>query len=329
MRLVKSLLLSVLLSAFALHLTNCGGAVQNTPAPSAPIVTPREPPQVIVPVEEVAEKAFIWKATSPASPDKVLYLLGSVHAANADFYPLDPVIEEAYEASDVLIVELNLAAIPNEKMLQVVFSRAVLPKDQSLKSRLSEETWSKLFETLDKYNVPVESVIRFKPWFAALTIVTLRIVENGYSPAYGIDQHFIEKDDKEIIELESADYQLALFDELPKELEELLILDAMEGSFQSGGDLTQVMAAWRKGDSETLREIMFSSVGQQPEFEPLFKRIFIDRNRTMASRIEELLEDYTSLFVVVGAGHLVGDDGLVAIFEGKGYCVTQLEKLKR
>ncbi len=326
MKQIKALYGVVVFWSFAALHAGCGGTIENTPEPSTPKKNSTQPIETAAPAKEVVEKAFIWKATSSAMPDKTLYLLGSVHAANANFYPLDPIIEEAYQVSDVLVVELNLTSIPKEKMLQVVLSRAVLPPDQNLENSLSKETWSKLTKTLKKHNVPAASFMRFKPWFAALTVVTLRIVESGYSPTYGIDQHFTKKGDKEIVELESVDSQLALFDDLPKEIEEVLVLDAIEGSLQSGGNLEQIMIAWQAGDAEALHKIMFSSVKQQPELEPLFKRMFTDRNHTMAKRIEELLKKHNSLFVVIGAGHLVGDQGVVDIFLNKGYSVVQLEK---
>ncbi len=315
-------------------LFGCGGATQTETVPTSDTQTPDPParPEVTdstAPREEPAGKTFLWQAQSESAPGKTVYLLGSVHMASEDFYPLDPVIEEAYDASDSLVVEVNMAAIPQKKMLQLVLSRAVLPPGQTLKSRLSPETWTKLEATLKKYDVPPETVIRFKPWFAALTLVTLRITEAGYKPALGIDRHFIGRKDKEIVELESAESQLSLFDDLPVELEELLLLDAIEGSLQSGGDLTKVMEAWQVGDVEVLREILFADVGKRPEFVPLYKRLLDDRNHAMVERIEALIAERSTLFVVVGAGHLVGDEGLVALFERKGYSVRQLEKRKR
>ncbi len=318
------LLLSLLALPFA-----CGGVPQTEPASAAPSTAETQPEQTVDETPPVVKKAFLWKATSDGASNKTIYFLGSVHAGKADFYPLDPVIEDAYSESEVLVVEVNLTAIPPKKMAQIVLTRAMLPQGQTLEKNLEEETWSKLAATLEKYHVPAVSIARFKPWFAALTLVTLRITESGYKLTLGIDQYFMKKGDKQIIQLESADSQLALFDEMPGEIQDLMLLDAIEGSLQSGGDLEQIMAAWKNGDADALSEVMFSELEDHPEFAPLHKRMFTNRNHAMSKRIEEITEERSVLFVVVGAAHLVGDEGLVAIFERKGYSLQQLEKQER
>ncbi len=312
----------LVLSLFSL---GCGGATQTaqTPAPQKDAGLAD-----IAPKEEPREKAvtFAWTIRAPSPSSKVITLLGSIHVGNNDFYPLDSVIEETYTKSEALVVELNLAAVPRKKMLQIVQTRATLPGNQTLESKLSADTWAKLLATLNQYNIPVATMTKYKPWRAALTVAMLRIVEAGYSPALGLDQYFIKRGDKEIIELESADFQLSLFDDLSLELQELLLLDAIEGSLQAGGDLARVLNAWKQGDAEALHKAMFGGLTAQPKFHPLYEKMIAHRNTSMAERIEALLKEKNNLFVVVGAGHLVGDDGLLAIFGEKGYFIEQLEK---
>jgi hypothetical protein len=75
-----------------------------------------------------------------------------------------------------------------------------------------------------------------------------------------------------------------------------------------------------------MHHAMFKDLTEHPEFRPIYKRLIIDRNYSMANGIEASLINHNSLFVVVGAGHIVGEEGLAAIFEKKGYKVRQLEK---
>ncbi len=63
---------------------------------------------------------------------------------------------------------------------------------------------------------------------------------------------------------------------------------------------------------------------EAPELEPLYEEIYDERNFNMAARIEEFLTDDEPCFVVVGAGHLVGDNGLVSLLTERGYTVEQL-----
>jgi hypothetical protein len=273
-----------------------------------------------------SEKVFLWKIEPPFSSSKKIYLLGSVHVGNPSFYPLDPVIEEAYRKSDVLAVEVNTVAVPLAEAMEVVFSHAKLPPGEKIYNSLSANVWNKLILALEKYQVPVETVLTLKPWFAAITLSILRVVEQGYSTDFGIDKYFVKKGDKVVIELESINYQLGLFDGMSAELQELLLLDAIEGSLQSGGDLKEALKAWSAGDGRAMHQAMFKDLQTHPEFLPIYKRLIIDRNYAMADVIEASLINLDSLFVVVGAGHVVGEEGLAAIFEKKGYKVRQLEK---
>lgn len=295
-------------------------------APAAPAQEENHP-QTGGAVEEASQKVFLWEVRDPRSDkDRIIYLLGSIHAGHESFYPVEPVIEDAYASSQTLVVEVDLTAVSQGEMQETVRSMARLPRGTTVDSLISPDTWEKLVSVLETYGMTKETVLRSKPWFAAMLIATLRVVKDGFRPDLGLDQYFIGKGDKEIVGLESIQFQLKLFDNLSAELEELLLLDAIEGSIQAGGDIHKVLEAWKKGDPAALQEVMLGGIAKQPRFKPLYKRLVTDRNRTMATRIIKLNQKWETLFVVVGAGHLVGTQGLVAIFEKKGYRVRQLEK---
>ncbi len=303
---------------------NCAGSPQEI-APPVPAVE-----VVAAPVPEPPPpKVMAWRAVLERTGDaeKVVYLFGSVHVASSDAYPLDPVIEDAYAGSEALVVELDIDAVSQQEQVQLVLTKAALPPGETIKDRLSDETYKKLEEGLGRYGVPLHSLSRFKPWFAAITLVTLRITAAGFNPELGIDRYFLGKKDKKIIPLETPDSQLSLFDDMAPDVEELFLLDALGGSLVDE-HLDQMMTAWEEGDAEGLEALMFKPLKDEPAFGPLYKRVFDDRNHAMAEAVVTHLETHDTLFVVVGAGHMVGPEGLVAIFEKQGYAVTQLEKTR-
>jgi uncharacterized protein len=307
--------ISVCLSLLAFFWAGCGGG-----AATETSVTPA----LLAPNVELGEKVFAWRAVNADLPGKQIYLLGSVHAANADFYPLDEVIEDAYQASDVLVVELDTDKMSAQKTQELLQQKALLPPRVTLMDKLSAETLTKLSIALADFGIPEAMVVRFKPWFAAVTISMMRIVKMGFKPDFGIDAYFLKRREKPVVELETAEFQLSLFDEMSPELQELMLLDAIEGSLQTGGDLERLMAAWKAGDADQLRTVLFEELVKRPEFEPLFNKMFAQRNHSMAARILELAREHNTLFVVVGAGHMVGEEGLVEILSTKGYAVEQL-----
>lgn len=235
------------------------------------------------------------------------------------FFSLDPVIEQAYAGSEKLIVEVNTAGIKPDEMKKVVLAYGLLPKGQTLEAVLPPDLAAKLTAFMFVNQLPPNAFSRFKPWFAGLSVVLIRLAKDGYSAQYGIDQYFIKKGDKEIGQLETMEYQLGLFDGFSKELQELVLMDALEGSIQKGGHLEELFDAWAKGDPDKMEDLILADVKNQPQFEALHQKIIIDRNYTMADSIEGMLGESQRLFVVVGAGHLVGPEGLLEILAKKGY----------
>jgi uncharacterized protein YbaP (TraB family) len=307
------------LVAFAALATACGAA----PAPiaGAPSAAP----------DAALGKAFVWRAVHARQPDKVVHILGSVHVGKEGIYPLDRTITEPFVAAQALVVEVNLEALEPAELLVLVLTRAMLPEGETLRDRLSPEAWDRVTAGLQQLGVSVEPLLTYEPWFVAMNLIGVRTVAEGFLPELGIDSHFIGRAEGHmpILELETAEFQIDLFDSMSPEVQELMLLDSIEGDMQTGGDIEELMKLWEAGDAAGLEQLVLDAALEDPTFEPLFQRMVVDRNHTMTARIEELLRLYDSLYVVVGAGHVVGDEGIVSLLRNKGWEVEQLDKRGR
>ena len=87
--------------------------------------------------------------------------------------------------------------------------------------------------------------------------------------------------------------------------------------------MSYVLATCEKQLKIILKTLMYKSLEEAPELAPLFKKLFTDRNLTMADKIARFLETESSYFVLVGAGHLIGDDGIVALLKEKEFSVER------
>jgi uncharacterized protein YbaP (TraB family) len=271
--------------------------------------------------------AFLWRVTSQDDPRKIVYLLGSIHVARPDFYPLDPAIEEAFDASDALVVEADPADIESAKVRTDTIRRALLPAGETIKDRIGNETWIALVAALDERSVPLATVTNFEPWFAALLIEQILLKERGLDPALGVDRHFVERAGqiKPIEALETADSQIGIFDGLSPRLQELVLADALAGFGPEGqSELTRMVDAWKTGDGDAMLRLFRESLADDPQAAPLYDALVSRRNAAMADAVDAFVEAWDRLFVVVGAGHLVGGDGIVALLERRGYRAEQV-----
>ena len=267
-------------------------------------------------------KSFLWKVQSKTS---TLYILGSIHFLKPENYPLNPVIEKAFTQSGSLVVEADISdpgKLNSEKMLR----SAVYPEGDSLEHHVSDETYEFVKKETGKLGMPVELIARQKPWFLALTLEALELMKLGFNPAYGVDAYFLSKaqGSKKILELEGIEEQINLLSSFSDKDQELFLVYTLKDLSLVGDEATGLIKAWSTGNVGGIESIITKTVREDRRLEPIFRRLLDDRNKGMVSTIEGYLKTRETYFVVVGAGHLVGDKGIIRILKDRGYSVEQL-----
>ena len=268
-----------------------------------------------------SQKCFLWKAQSKTS---TVYLLGSIHIFKKESFPLNRKIEDTFEQSDILVVEANIA--DKEKIdLQKLMEIAFYPENDTLEKHVSKETYELVKKKLEGLDISPELINKQKPWSLAATLSSIELLKLGYDPNFGIDMYFLSKTKgKKIIELESLDDQLNLFSNLSDQDQELFLLYTVKDLDILGKEVDRLINAWSSGDTKGLESIMTKSVNEDRRLSAIYEKLIYGRNKNMASRIEDLLKAKETYFVIVGAGHLVGDKGIIEILKGKGYLIEQL-----
>lgn len=268
------------------------------------------------------KKNFLWKVQSKTN---TLYILGSVHFLKKEMYPLNKKIEDSFDKSEVLVVEANINDI-GQIDIQRLLETAFYSGNETLEKHVSRETYELVKREFGGLGVPLELINKQKPWFLALTLTSLELLKLGFDPNYGIDIYFLSKatGGKKIKELESIDYQINLFSKFSDDDQELFLLYTLKDINVLGRELDKLMEAWTSGDTKSMESIISKSITEDRKMSLIYEKIIYERNRNMAVRIEELLKTKETYFVIVGAGHLIGNKGIIEILRGKGYDVEQL-----
>jgi uncharacterized protein YbaP (TraB family) len=274
-----------------------------------------------------AGNSFLWKVTS-AEGGGTAYLLGSIHVARPDFYPLAPEIERAFEESKVLVVELDALGPAAGAAQTLLLTKGTYQDGSTLEDNLSADTLKALRAYANKGGLPLEALQQFRPWVVALTVSMTEMQKLGFQPTLGVDHHFLTKahdSKKRIVELETAESQIDLLSGMDKEVADKFLLQTLVGLDELDDLLTKGVAAWKAGDLKTLKEeLMDKPLREAPETKPVMVKLFDERNAKMADRVEEFLKGDEQHFVVVGAGHMLGDKGIVKLLEDKGFTVEQM-----
>jgi len=272
---------------------------------------------------EEGGKHFLWKVSSPTA---TAYLFGSIHLAKPDIYPLSPVIEESFAKAAVLAVEADPAQASDSALQLRMLQSATYAGEGTLQSHLTPKTYELVAREMGKAGLPPAQFARVKPWFLAMTLELLELGKLGYDPAYGLDRHFAEESrgKKKLVELESFDYQIKVLDGFSDREQELFLLYTIKDLATLGDGIADLMRAWRTGDAAAMEELMMKTIVEYPDARPIYETLLNRRNREMAGKVEKMLRARETTFVVVGAAHLVGKEGIISLLKGKGFSVEQL-----
>ena len=174
---------------------------------------------------------------------------------------------------------------------------------------------------------PIEGFQLFKPWVVTFQLSALQLRKLGYQEKLGIDWYFLERakaDKKKIIELENLEDQLQAMAGLNKYAQLVLLQQALDLFGDEGKRSLDILYnAWSDGDKETLSSLFIDSMRDTTGGEEVYQHILVNRNKTMTDKISSLMEDKKMLFVVVGLGHLIGEDSINQLLVDKGYQVIQ------
>jgi uncharacterized protein len=266
-------------------------------------------------------KTFAWKVSGKGG---LVYLVGSVHLLSKDFYPLNAAIESAYNDADLLVEEVDMAEMLDTGAQMAILSRGMLPSSTPLDKVIAPATYALVSKRAADLGMPVEPFRLLKPWMVALMLVQVEWQKAGFDPQLGLDKHFYDQakaDGKTTQGLETAEYQISRLDDMTMEQQEHLLSESLKDLDAERANMSKLVEAWRVGDGGGVERIVLSELKQEPL---LYQRLLVERNRNWLPKIEALFSRPKHALVVVGAAHLVGPDGLLAMLRAKGYTVEQM-----
>jgi uncharacterized protein len=263
-------------------------------------------------------RSCLWKVTSKES---AVHLLGSIHLLKKDTYPLNTTIESAFDGSRTLVLEVNLDEMTSEDVRRLILSKGLLADGKTLPQILSKESLLLVKERIETLGLQIEAVQRFKPWLLAMTLAMAKLQQLGYDPEHGIDKYFFDKakrQNKDILALETAEFQINLLDALSANVQEAALLQTLKELDVMEKEFDAIVQAWKVGDTRKLEDSLLESFKEYPD---VYQKIVSERNKNWIPKIEEFLKRRGNTLLVVGAAHLVGPDGVVELLRNKGYVV--------
>jgi len=261
----------------------------------------------------------VWKVSKE---NRHFYLGGTIHILGESDYPLPKAFDTAYGKSETLVFEADIQKSQDPEFIQTFMAKMVYPDNRSLKNLLTPATFQALKRFAADRGVMVEAMKQFKPGLVLITLTQIEVERLGVA-GVGVDEFFFSKavkDGKNLLHLENIEEQIALFENMGKGSEDELISYIIE-DLKNLPDLLPVMkSAWKTGDAPGLDRAVLGPL--KNDFPELYQTIFTARNQKWMPKIQTMAATPEVEFILVGAGHLVGEQGLLALLRKKGFTIT-------
>lgn len=257
----------------------------------------------------------IWKVSDE---DSSIWLFGSIHLLPPGTEWRTEIFDNLIDEAERVYFETDLGPVAQPKIIALTMERGFARDGRLLSQRISEKLMGKVRSAAERFAVPVPTLLAMQPWMAASTISVSALVQAGYDPNAGVDtmlQQEISVERQGF--LETAEEQIDVIAG-GSEADQIIMLEATLAEAERIVTMIDEMKdAWLGGTPETLADLFLAEMGAYGE--GFMDRLIVDRNENWVEQIEVMLAENEAAFLVVGAGHLVGEYSVVKLLEQQGF----------
>lgn len=262
--------------------------------------------------------APVWKVVKG---EHQLFIGGTLHLLSKSDYPLPAAFENAYRQSAVIVFEADIAKLQSPEFQQLLQSKVVYTDGRSLKTVLSERTYRALEKHMMSRGLPIDGFQQMKPGMMSITLILIELQRQGLYGT-GVDEFFNQRarrDGKTIGKLETVERQLAFLSTMGDGREDALIAHTLRDLKRLPQIISSLKKAWRIGDRAKIKDISIAPI--KKDFPKVYHQLLVARNMAWIPKIESMMQTKEVEFILVGAAHLVGEEGILAQLAARGYAI--------
>lgn len=271
-------------------------------------------------------QSSVWKISD--KHNHTMYIGGTIHVLRSGDFPLPKEFDEAYNKSDYVVFETDLSLANSQTLQRELAQKMMLPANQNLSSILSAKTYTKLKDYVNEQGYSIEMFDHMQPWAVMLTLSQLKLSSIGIDQN-GVDSYYNQRSLSDSLPqryLESIEEQSAILTEIGKGEEDAVVLQTLRDMKEFPVMMEWMVKEWREGKTERLkRELVDEMRNSSPK---MYRIILKQRNEAWMPKLVSMLHEEKRGFVLVGAMHLLGKDGLLERFKTEGYKVEYLDREK-
>lgn len=270
----------------------------------------------------------LWVAKAKGS---TVYLIGTVHLLPPDVTWQTPAVEKALKDAGELWLEIPLPVGPGDaeemkRTQALISSLSMAPEGEQLSTKLTPDEWARLQAIVAPTHLPAAALDRMQPWFAALVAAQGVAMGVGWSADHGVDVTLDKAalaQGKPIKGFETAEGQMRMFAAMPADAQLALLRTSLQDGGEAGkAKLDRIARNWAAGnDAAAAQQMVTRMKADAPD---LYARMVVARNRAWVPQIEAMLKTPGVRMIAVGAGHLLGPDGVPALLKADGVRIERV-----
>ncbi|MCI4662085.1 MAG: TraB/GumN family protein [Neomegalonema sp.] len=257
----------------------------------------------------------LWKISDA---DSEIWLFGTVHMLDPSLTWRYPALDQAINQAQTFVFEAPTDPQGEAAAARYVAQYARNAPGKTLSSQLSRIGQKRLQRVSADLGIPVQQIDQFRPWFAGIVLSATWIQKQGSSPDAGVEQVLgaeAKARGASMQYLETIEQQLGYLSGMSPKAEVAFLDLALQDMVEDPKSLDRLMVHWLNADLDGMAREIFDHEAQAPE---VYDALFTRRNRAWAAQIKQMLAGSGKIFIGVGAGHLVGTQGVPALLRAQG-----------
>lgn len=276
-----------------------------------------------------ASAQILYKVEKPGS-DKVSYILGTHHFAPLSAVDCIESLPEVIKNVDKVYGELDMSEMTKPETIMKMQQQLMAPSDSTLAVLLTPEQKESLMAVWQKYvgdPAQVEAMLGMVKPSVISTSLSASMASKSlpeFNPMEGIDntmQKRAAEAGKPVAGLETMDYQIAMLYGTPISAQLKSLLKTVESAEEECTDAIALSDAYKAHDIDKLYELIAKAEWENPED---MERMIFARNDNWVETLSAEMPG-TALMVVVGAGHLPGERGVLEGLRKAGFTITPVD----
>lgn len=271
------------------------------------------------------EKSLLWEITGP-SMTKPSYLFGTIHIIGKKDFFLTDATTESLAATERLAFEIDMADMTDFTKLMPMMRKMYMQNDTTLSDLYTPEEYKLVEAHFQKSGLPLFLLKNIKPMFLSMLGAEDLMGgggggEKGEVVSYEMELMKLAKERKmPTAGLETMEFQIGLFDRIPYQVQAKMLLETIQGGSGQGQDdtLEKMVQLYKDQDVAGMQQMMGAEEGGIAGFEDL---LLNGRNENWVPIMANMMALQPTFFAV-GAGHLGGEQGVVALLRKAGYTVS-------